>query len=182
MEGVKETEAQGKLSPEQEVVGSQEQGLLLSLPPGPPPPSSHHVVPSLWMLCELHPRTPCLQLLAGRGQRGGSRSLAGAPSAPPCLVVLVDSLPDPGPFSTWLLPEDQSKRAWDSSGEPGDRAKQRSQEDRGPSRTKKTWGDGADGKHQAERETPRLGFRNWGSGGGTVLKDGGVRVGEGMAM
>lgn len=62
MEGVKETEAQGKLSPEQEVVGSQEQGLL-SLPPGPPPPSSHHVVPSLWMLCELHPRTPCLQLL-----------------------------------------------------------------------------------------------------------------------
>lgn len=84
MEGVKEMEAQGKLSPEQQVVGSQERGLLSS-PPEPPPPSSHHVVPSLWTLCVLHPRTPCLQLLAGRGPRGGSRSLAGAPSAPPCL-------------------------------------------------------------------------------------------------
>ena len=103
MEGVEETEAQSRLSPEHEVVSSQELGLL-SLPPGPPPPSSHHAVPSLWTLCGLHPRTLCLQLLAGCDQRGSSGRLAGAPSAPPCLVALVDFLPDPGPFSTQLLP------------------------------------------------------------------------------
>lgn len=102
MEGVEEMEAQSRLSPEHKVVSSQEPGLL-SLPPGPPPPSSHHAVPSLWTLCGLHPRTPCLQHLAGCDQRGGGGRLAGAPSAPPCLVVLVDFLPDPGPFSTQLL-------------------------------------------------------------------------------
>lgn len=156
---MEETEAQGRLSPEHEVVGSQESGLL-SLPPGPPPPSSHHAVPSLWMLCGLHPRTPCLHLLAGCDQRGGIGRLAGAPSAPPRLAALAgapsasprlealaDFLPDPGPFSTQLLPGDQPRRAWGSSGEPGDRAKQRGQEDRGPSRMRKTWGDRGDGKH-----------------------------------
>lgn len=95
------------------------------------------------------------------------------------LEALADFLPDSRALLHPALPG-ISPEGLGVLREPGDRAEAEGQEDREPFQDEEDLGDRGDGSTEQNGDS-EPGVPELGSGGETVLKDGGARVGDGMA-